>query len=311
VGFNPDQPKILDIEWTHKSTVKWDEFRDRVQYVNKPEEVFDTTHPRPLLTIYFNRPDMRNIDRQTFQVSIEFPQMSVSQEGIGAFTGLYNAVPIRLYGYPLPVPPALLNTPHTGETAKSAWTFVPDVNFFKHPFSKNLISQFWAANNATMQSDRPLDLPCLHVVLKGDFIWAGPNFADKLMLDGNNIGGQVGVMPRTRDAIILGGKNPSGDLAEGGTFESWFFLSRPGTPTEPNGLSANPLFALLGVAPGTNINIASAEELRQLPGATDAMVRRILRQRESARFTGPDDFQQRVGLPGDVFTRWQGMIFFE
>ena len=61
----------------------------------------------------------------------------------------------------------------------------------------------------------------------GDFIWAGQDFKEAAVLDADNIGGCVGSTTRNRDVSwINGGKNPSGNLTQGGDFESWFFLKQ-------------------------------------------------------------------------------------
>ena len=72
-----------------------------------------------------------------------------------------------------------------------------------------------------------LDWPTVTLMLKGEFVFApdaGGNFTQDGVLDGENIGGRVG-RNENRPPPIKGGKNPSGNLAQGGRFESWFFAS--------------------------------------------------------------------------------------
>ena len=37
-----------------------------------------------------------------------------------------------------------------------------------------------------------------------------------------------------RPGPIMGGQNPSGDMVEGGNFESWFYLQPPGNDSDNN-----------------------------------------------------------------------------
>src|SRR6185369_11752718 len=98
LGLNPNLPKIIDIGWSHGETIPFDKWHDRDHYDAHPKE---TTDRPPLITLYFNEADMKNVDRQTFQVSIHYPQMLREK----LFTGLYNTANVDLYGYILPLGP--------------------------------------------------------------------------------------------------------------------------------------------------------------------------------------------------------------
>ncbi len=216
LGLNPNLPKILDIEWVHADVQKFQAFGESNFYDVHPKEILDSGRI-PALTIYFNQETMVGIDRQSFRVSIAYPRMLDGK----LFTGLYDIA--ELYGYLLDMGPR--TTPHTAESAKSAWAFVPYREFFQG--SHGLFPRFWEGRNnyPTQFDDLGLDLPVVRVQLKGDFIWAGPDFKEDALLDADNIGGRVGLNV-TRAGPITGGKNPSGNLTQGGDFESWFYLEQ-------------------------------------------------------------------------------------
>ena len=186
------------------------------QYDAHPKEILNREVPP--LTIYFNREELQGIGHQTFLVDIAYPQMIEGKN----FTGQYEV--LHLYGYLLDLGPR--TTHHTGEAAKSAWAFVPYKEFFNSPHN-----EFWDGFNNTNPPPPPeglqLDFPVLRVTLKGDFIYVGKTFKENLVLDAENIGACVGSSTNQRDpAWISGGKNPSGNLAQGGAFESWFYLKQ-------------------------------------------------------------------------------------
>jgi hypothetical protein len=104
-----------------------------------------------------------------------------------------------------------------------------------------LLSQMWLGQAyETNAKDLRLSLPSVQVLLRGDFVWVGPDWAEDRVLDGDNIGGRVGLAVN-RPGPIQGGRNPSGDLAQGGDFESWFFLSNPIIPAP--GITHGPVHA--------------------------------------------------------------------
>jgi hypothetical protein len=220
VGLNADLPKIVDIGWNHNSTISWDQFQS-LYGRSEPvvQRVLKDGVDQPVLVIYFNQ-KMASIDRQTFRVTMSYPQMAKKQ----TFTGLYNTAKLDLYGDLVDLGP--LPTKHTGETSVSSWAFIPRRELFKDALG--LIAQAWDAFNQTKDSDDPLDLPSLRIVLSGDFLFA-PAFSEDRVLDANNIGGNVGLnIIRGAPFPVPPGnpKNPSGNMVEGGNFESWFFFQR-------------------------------------------------------------------------------------
>ena len=242
-GGNPDLPKILDIGWQHRSTIGWDDFLQAVQYDADPSEVVDSD--RGLFTLYFNQ-EMTGIDRQTFKVWIDYPgilrTVDPSVPSSASFLGLYNYLTVdsfpynfdlQLYGELLPLPGGPHTTPHTNEQSPWAVTFVPHRNSFTGtlPLIPSILSLVWQALQQAQPADLTgLDLPCVHICLKGDFIRAEGIFEEDALenqvLDADNVAGQVGIN-RDRGGAIQGGRNPSGNLSQGGDFESWFFLSPP------------------------------------------------------------------------------------
>lgn len=303
LGLNPDLPKILDIGWIHRDNSKsWDDFVQLERYVTTNRtlaQLQSTVQTRiaegfpPLLMIYFNQPTLTGIDRQSFRVSIEYPAFkALDPKGAGPFAGIY-AAPISLYGYPVPIA-GPLTTPHTGEPAQSAWAFIPDQNFFQVEMTTQFLSIVFMGAKLP---DLKLDLPCVHVTLKGDFIYAGANFADKMMLDADNIGGQVGLNV-TRGTPPNGGKNPSGDLVEGGDFESWFFLQPPANAGLRNNL--------------INPNSANVNDLANLPGISATIAKKIVAERDvNGPFTNVDDLSTRLKLSDKIVNSLRDHVTFE
>jgi DNA-binding beta-propeller fold protein YncE len=270
LGLNPDLPKILDIKWTHGSDIPWSSF-EQMKYDANPNEISNTN--KHFLTVYFDRA-MANIDRQTFKVWIDYPGIQLSSVGttgsqvfepLGIYNALiaqsgtgttFTALPLPLYGkvIPLPSPPYL--TPHTKESSPWAVTFVPHKNVF------NLILGVLMLVSDARQKlgAEEIELPSVHVLLKGDFIGSTSSFdqgnlvKEDGILDADNIGGQVG-RDRNRGGIIQGGKNPSGDLVLGGDFESWFFLK---SPTE-NQLLPDRLREMIATSPFSELGINLAD----------------------------------------------------
>jgi hypothetical protein len=307
LGLNPDLPKIIDIGWVHGTDdltlggikkLTWEDFKrtesnyntrvstpDLLAQIQKRIEAQDP----PLIMIYFNQPKMTGIDRQTFRVSIEYPQLGTNNvTGAIAFTGLYAT--LNLYGYPVEIP-GTLTTPHTGETAQCAWAFIPDQSLFQVEFNNQVL-----LNNVFlgMKQKPPYDAPCVHITLKGDFIYAGAAFADKMMLDADNIGGQIGLNV-TRVKPPNGGQNPSGDLVEGGDFESWFFLQ---PPTIRDNL--------------INPNSASANDLASLPGISATIARKIVAERNvNGTFSSVNDLGKRLKLSDKILNSLRDHVTFD
>lgn len=209
LGLLPDLPKIIDVGWAHGGTLRPQDLVVQSVFGNEEDKLRDllaNSDKLPALVIYFNK-EMANLNRQTVRVGVRYPDF-VS----GGFNGLVKEV--FLYGAVIPFAPSI-PTPHTGENSPLAVAFVP--------YRETLTSLA-----QTIEFDRSkfprIDLPTLHVVLKGDFVWAGDKFEEQAMIDADNIGGQVG-QNVTRSGPIQGGKNPSGDMVQGGDFESWSFLT--------------------------------------------------------------------------------------
>jgi hypothetical protein len=245
---------------------------------------------------------MRGIDRQTFRVSIEYPLMLREK----LFMGIYNQLKIDIYGLILPVTQLL--TPHTSETAKSAFAFVPYREFFDN--AATILADAWLGENYELHhhEDLRLDLPVVRVVLKGDFVFAGPTFKEDGVLDGENIGGNVG-LNITRNPPIVGGKNPSGNLTQGGDFESWFFLKKGEFNVHSRVTGLNRLALVTGdPSHGVNVNTASPEELHLLPGVSDALVRRIVRARDAKPFRDFASFRERAEVPDKAFDTIRNFI---
>jgi len=321
IGLNPNLPKILDIGWLHGSkTLSWTDFRKNLIYDANPNEVVKRwPDVRPLLTVYFNNP-MRNIDRETFRVSLQHPQSFLVQSQTGAtgpvFSGLYNLFNLDVYGYLLSLPkPAGHLTPHTGEDYQSAWAFIPDHNIFLNPSTRLLIEGGGWLSNANFDLD-PLSV---HVTLKGDFLWAGKagdSFSEDRMLDADNYGGRVG-LNITRSGLVTGGKNPSGDMVIGGDFESWFFLTRPTDGPAGDHFDMTHLRQGLGfLSPfrgiQSNANMADRSELVALTESRFAgLADRIVKERKRRPFRNLSDFSRRLKLDDQQASLIEPLLAFE
>jgi len=153
------------------------------------------------------------------------------------------------------------------------------------------------------------------ISLKGDFVFAldaGGQYTEFGVLDGDNIGGKVGEPPPAkRQPPIQGGKNPSGNLTQGGLFESWFFL----TPRGVDGF-APPIFttlapSLLGLGPiPPTINFGTAAEIAAAAGVSDAVARRIVEARAQQPFAGVDDLRTRARISGADLRRLEANVWF-
>jgi DNA uptake protein ComE-like DNA-binding protein len=300
LGLNPGLPKIIDIGWTHKQSIPWETFELFIEgyqltggsLLPQIQQHFADNTP-PLLTIYFNQPTLSGIDRQTLTVTIEYPSFyNPFDKNLVWSNGLY-AAPLKLYGFPTPIP-GPLPTPHTGETAQSAVAFVIDPHFLAYVAYQNnalLNAMFEGATKV----DPALDLPCVSVRLKGDFIYAANAFSDGVMLDADNIGGQVGIN-ETRGGPITGGKNPSGDMVEGGDFESWFFLQAP-------------IATGTGTGDLIQLNSATADNLSNAPGVTATLAKKIVAERAAnGPFTSLTNLAERLKLSEKTIHALRGHV---
>jgi DNA-binding beta-propeller fold protein YncE len=295
LGLNPDLPKIIDIAWAHNKTIPFDDWLASSFYASHPKELLKNDRS-PLLTIYFNQ-DMNadTINRQTFRVSIEYPYV-INKE---LFSGFYNFAKSDFYGYILPLGPK--TTPHTAEAAKSAFAFVP----YREGFQTLLASagDVWQGERLSRYTgDLKLDPPVVRIVLKGDFIFAGATFAENGVLDAENIGGNVG-LNIVRGGPIHGGKNPSGNLDQGGDFESWFYVSDP----DVAGLNGQLFPLILGTAP-IDLNQVPADQLDKLPGISADVAKKVADARVSGPFKSAQDLQKRAGLSDDEMAQFQALV---
>ena len=309
LGLNPDLPKIIDIGWVHGTDnltldgtkkLTWDVFSHAEGGYNTRDGVADLADQvqghiendnPPLIVIYFNQPVMTGIDRQTFLVSIDYPFFEIASldNAIPVFAGVRST--FNIYGYVVALSGSL-TTPHTSETAQSAWAFIPDQNLFQVFLKQQVLDAMFRG----VAQKPPLDPPCVHVTLKGDFIYAGATFDDKMMLDADNIGGQVGLnVPRAKPPN--GGTNPSGDLVEGGDFESWFFLLPPANPDNRTHL--------------TDPNSASVNDLSHVRGISATIAKKIVAEREvNGPFRNLDDLATRLKLSDKILNSIRDHVTF-
>ena len=126
----------------------------------------------PPLTIYFNK-EMKGVTRRTLSVRFAMPLPTKGASGISA--GAYLPIDLRMYGDILEVTGAI-PTPHTGETAPYAVSFLPRLEFFFTPDGTTLA---WPTLGPSHDRRRrgcatggTLDLPQVIAALKGDFVVA-------------------------------------------------------------------------------------------------------------------------------------------
>ena len=294
LGLNPDLPKIIDIGWSFEEPIDVNEFYDAnlpigLEIVNGNDPVplilAMIKRKKPLLIVYFNA-TMEGVTRQTFGASICAPLLTEGDRGVPA---VYDPTNLRPYGTVVEIvsPP---NTPHTNEPAVHAVCFVPNPTFFQE--FDGSISPYWklvverAAIN--IKSKKKIDPPLLTAWLKGDFVYAKGGPTEDGILDANNIAGKVGDGSYTRSPPIHGGQNPSGDLAQGGLFESWFWLTgRWKDREEPNRI----------------LNEAPADDIVRSTNVSKALARRIVAARGAGPLKGLDDLAKRIRLSNTDLTK--------
>jgi hypothetical protein len=306
VGLDIDLPKILDIAWRHGSTYyykngnNWGSLllpfmKDGAFAANEAltKEISDGDNPA-LFTVYFNR-EMAGLDDQTFTLRLQFEVVVPQQQGVQR-PGVYFELP--LVGDILTTNGGAARTPHTQEAFAFAASFVPRRAVFTSLLPALLLVLYLASKKA---DEAPLALATLQIRLKGDFLYAsGVPFAEDLLLDADNIGGQVGI-DRTRSGPIAGGKNPSGNLTQGGDFESWIRVGpyeSPATTPDPDvnrvaayGMAVRSMPETLPV----NINLASSDELERA-GLSRAQATRIVTNRGQRLFTHDADAIARANI---------------
>lgn len=319
LGLDPGLPKIIDIGWEHGAQVDLDVISELYTGLGGSEDVAsriveggNPEKPRPIFTLYFNKsvnvPDAQWW-RQVFKLSVQAPMALRQQEGTYVCAGIYWPA-LQLYGDILVIdapPTQPILTPHTNEEAKCAIAFVPRPEFFRIGSTRGPGFQYILRHGteARLVEDGPLDQATLHIAFASGFVAeVGPD--GKLLqvvVDGENVGGRVG-LDEARAGIDMGGKNPSGNLALGGTFESWITIAAPrgfdhtdlGHWREAGVGAAGGGAALDDSAPPPSINLITAEQLHALPSIDRALVARVLAERERASFAGVDDLRQRLEL---------------
>jgi hypothetical protein len=313
LGLFPDLPKIIDIGWVHESQ------RNLGALLNTFLPLYGANgqvngaavqqrllggNDIPPFTIYFNRV-VTGVTRHTMSVGIDAP-LATFNSNTNAYTvpGLYWPLDWRVYGDIVPVQ-AALTTPHTLEPSPFAVSFVPRREFFQvggqaaWPY---LIVYFMTLLSQGAQVERP----SVQITLKGNFVHSpgvAGAYSQLRVLDGDNVGGRVG-RNETRGGDILGGRNPSGNLTQGGLFESWFLLTTGddvniGPLSNIMGLTraASPE-ALFGAVPApTVLNAAADDALVAHPHIARALARRIVAERKrGGPFAGVADFRARVAV---------------
>jgi len=308
LGFNPNLPKIIDIGWKFEDKVPIQDFM--LAYTN----VLTQSDPKaavqkailagqgvPPFTIYFNK-EMTGVTRRTLSVSFAMPLPTPGVNG-GESAAVYLPIDLRMYGDIVEVTGSI-PTPHTGETAPYAASFLPRLEFFTQPNGQLAwpVYILLAIAEIAGRSDT-LDLPQCIVALKGDFVVANGLAIDAGVLDGDNIGGKVGDGTYTRPGPITGGKNPSGNLDEGGLFESWFFLSGlrwaagttgPINPEQVHSLFTPSTFGITAAPP--TANFSSASDIAEATGVSQRLAERIVQERATRPFTSFQDLETRLNI---------------
>jgi hypothetical protein len=318
LGFNPNLPKIIDIGWKLEDKVPIQDFVLAYRNIltqpdpkTAAQKAILARQGVPPLTIYFNK-EMTGVTRRTFSVSFAMPLPTPGVNG-GLSAAVYLPIDLRMYGDIVGVTGSI-PTPHTGETALYAASFLPRLEFFTQPNGQLgwPIYVLLAIGEIAGRSET-LDLPQCIVALKGDFVVANGLAIDAGVLDGDNIGGKVGEATYTRPGPITGGKNPSGNLDEGGLFESWFFLS--GLRAEA-GSTAGPInqdevlsifnpsrFGMTGAPPA--MNFSSASDIAEATGISQGLADRIVRERATRPFTSGQDLKTRLNISNGDWKRLQ------
>ncbi len=324
IGLYTSLPKILDIGWRLEEEFNVIQFLNYYQGLalnlttanveTRVRELVKGGKPPPL-TIYFNK-KLNGITRRTLGATIDAPWATKNAQGQFESNGLYLPLTLKLYGRIIetigPVP-----TPHTNEQAAYAVSLVLPETFF---VTKNQNGQTQPALPYILLvmltylcASANLDKPRVLVDLRGDFVYApaaGDAYDEFGVLDGNNVGGRVGLPPpEARKPPILGGNNPSGNLTQGGLFESWFLLTaRDSHVPAPEAMveavaaaTASPLAAAFGRAPAAmrfppTANFASVDEIAALPGVSRPLAQRIVKAREAKPIEGLADLKKRAHI---------------
>jgi hypothetical protein len=331
-GLDKDLPKILDIGWNHNGTyrlhdIKEDNTGAAPVMVNVPgsflsgfydgndfatkdvleKRLLEGTAGGPLFTVYFNR-KLTGIDTNTFIVRLRFEFMVPRSATVIARPGIYLELPIvgEVLTVTLPVGSAAV-TPHTQEPYAFAATFIP-----RQEFVAGLMEAVTAIALVCSLIDRNENLAfvTMNVELKGDFVTTGEldqKLAEHAVLDADNIGGWVGSAHLRDPQFIGGGKNPSGNLTQGGDFESWLRVTygrrTSGVEnTTENAADARRMANLVRSEPESvpvNVNVATSGQLKAA-GFSEAQATRILEARRTQWFAAGDDLQKRAHVSDRV-----------
>jgi hypothetical protein len=334
LGLYVDLPKILDIGWRFEARFNFLQFFANYIFaptaaVNPADEIRKRVKDGknvPPLTVYFNKP-MTGITRRTFEVTIDAPfVLPQGKQQTMTSAGVYFPFDLKIYGDIIEVPGGG-PTPHTGENAPYAVSFLPRPQFFSmldkndQPTAGAYLLVWYLVAAATAAN---VDLPRLMLSLRGDFVYAldaNGKYTEFGVLDGENIGGMVGEPPPAkRMPPIQGGLNPSGNLTQGGLFESWLFLTQGDTQgrmseEEKENMEVNlPAFSRVGPAmlgldglPPT-ANLATPQAIVEATGVSDAVARRIVEERQHAPFTAVADFRTRARISERDWAKLKGKL---
>jgi hypothetical protein len=319
LGLDPNLPKIIDIAWDHGGDFSFVKFReiflnvfneDRTVNRNAVIEKIIKSEEIPVLTIFFNK-KMSLISREMLTVRLKQPLAipTGNEDSPMRFFGIY--LNLELYGEIVQVDNRMKRiTPHTKEEYACAVTFIPCYEAFLS-ILPTLIKLGWCA-----QHYLALAPPALHITLKGDFIWS-PNKDDKFseggVLDADNIGGQVGKdmdRPGVKEGAISGGKNPSGNLTQGGDFESWLNLPLPKEiPIEKigctqyfgRGLDVKTGDIRVGEMP-VSVNFADKSHFTDA-GFSGEQIKKIIEERRKGPFLDEQDLRKRIKISDDSMNK--------
>ena len=250
LGLDAGLPKILDIGWTHGDSLLFENLAGALSLSEEggmllaPQDPAVLANVRealrgelPMLTVYLSR-EVSGVEGLTFDVALDGPDPSALVQGLSpnaTAAALYDAFDALARPEVRGVTASVLNlggphpTPHTGESAVQAWGLVPSAYGFLSLYAYI----FGAIARIPPDSDREAALEgirqlvrrwALRVTLRGDFVVADV-LADTEanLLDADNVGGRVGI-DRVRSPLFAPHRNPSGNLTQGGTFESWLRL---------------------------------------------------------------------------------------
>jgi hypothetical protein len=331
LGLDATLPKILDIAWKHQnlyslitsftSTGTFGDFALPFYDGSEPateavltERILSGQNP-PLFTIYFNQL-MNGIDSDTFTVKLKFELMTHTNN---TWTRPGIAIELPLAGTIIQTPGnATALTPNTSEAFAAAASFIPRPEFFSSALFLLLLLTY--AEHLSAPDDPTLGFVTLNVCLKGDFIITtdADHFEENQVLDADNIGGLVG-LNRTRKPPIQGGKNPSGNLTQGGDFESWVRVtllakgSSVPAGAQPSESQLSEMVRMSANIPANaaslpvSINFATAAQLRTA-GFSESQAAKVVELRKAALFRPGSDLATRTKFPAQALRKIQNNL---